>query len=371
MSAWMSEKPIAKSGFSFRISPILALVKAETFGFSFRARDGRTVKPLMPTMRSDSPSAYSTSVGSSVRQMIRRGPRIQYPMNVALTVRICGAARCSHRYTPCQVPSASSPLCTGRLRLTPVRIERTCAGMSSGPSASCRNSGSPSRTSFAKKRSRSSRTTGSAFSQISSEQLVCCVNTCATPSRNPLSASPVRSLSSSSTKPRPRVRTSKLVVAMRVVGREGVMSEQLSGIKQTLAPLAANQFPTHALIQAMHVRIPELDHVRRHPIAAPVRRARNLAVLEFLFTLLDARFQQLAIRQRAGLLGSPCAELAQARTGREINIRFLLAQLFRAALDTHLGGRLQMLPVQRQCDLRMRLDRLRLFAAVIGEEGES
>src|SRR5690606_14128391 len=74
MSAWMSEKPTTKSGCSARIASILALVKALTFGFSLRARGGRTVKPLMPTMRSCSPSAYSTSVGSSVRQTMRRGP---------------------------------------------------------------------------------------------------------------------------------------------------------------------------------------------------------------------------------------------------------------------------------------------------------
>src|SRR5690348_4627929 len=73
ISAWMSEKPIARSGSSLRISPIFALVKAETFGFSLRARGGRTVKPEMPTMRASSPSAYSTSVGSSVRQTMRRG----------------------------------------------------------------------------------------------------------------------------------------------------------------------------------------------------------------------------------------------------------------------------------------------------------
>src|SRR5690606_32367351 len=76
MSAWMSEKPTTKSGSSFRISPIFALVKALTLGFSLRARGGRTVKPLMPTMRSCSPSAYRTSVGSSVRQTMRRGPII-------------------------------------------------------------------------------------------------------------------------------------------------------------------------------------------------------------------------------------------------------------------------------------------------------
>src|SRR5579875_1635222 len=83
ISAWISENPIAKSGFNFRISPILALVNAETFGFSLRARGGRTVKPEMPTMRSCSPSAYSTSQGSSVKQTIRSGPRINPPWCVA------------------------------------------------------------------------------------------------------------------------------------------------------------------------------------------------------------------------------------------------------------------------------------------------
>ena len=73
MSACMSEKPIARSGCSARMRSSLALVKAETRGFSWRARAGRTVKPEMPTMRCSSPSAYSTSVGSSVRQTMRCG----------------------------------------------------------------------------------------------------------------------------------------------------------------------------------------------------------------------------------------------------------------------------------------------------------
>ena len=73
MSACMSEKPIARSGSSARIRSTLALVNALTRGFSWRARGGRTVKPEMPTMRRSSPSAYSTSVGSSVRQTMRSG----------------------------------------------------------------------------------------------------------------------------------------------------------------------------------------------------------------------------------------------------------------------------------------------------------
>jgi hypothetical protein len=62
-----------KSGLRSRMRSIFALRKAETLGFSLRARDGRTVKPEMPTMRSCSPSAYRTSVGSSVRQTMRSG----------------------------------------------------------------------------------------------------------------------------------------------------------------------------------------------------------------------------------------------------------------------------------------------------------
>lgn len=40
-----------RSGSSFRISSMRALVNAETLGFSRRARPSRTVKPEMPTIR--------------------------------------------------------------------------------------------------------------------------------------------------------------------------------------------------------------------------------------------------------------------------------------------------------------------------------
>src|ERR1700747_1347045 len=52
---------------------IFALVKAETRGFSLRARGGRTGKPEIPTMRQSSPRRYSVSVVSSVKQTIRCG----------------------------------------------------------------------------------------------------------------------------------------------------------------------------------------------------------------------------------------------------------------------------------------------------------
>ncbi len=54
------------------------------------------------------------------------------------TLRRCGRARCSNRYTPCQVPSASLPLCTGIESCVAVSADRMCDVMSSGPSAVCR-----------------------------------------------------------------------------------------------------------------------------------------------------------------------------------------------------------------------------------------
>jgi hypothetical protein len=65
----------------------------------------------------------------------RRHP--QLPIRCRLSRRRCGAARCSHRYTACQVPSSRRPPCTLRLRLVQVRAVRMWAGMSSGPSSSC------------------------------------------------------------------------------------------------------------------------------------------------------------------------------------------------------------------------------------------
>src|SRR5580700_393310 len=73
MSAWRSEKPSTRSGCSATMRSIFALVKAETRGFSLRARGGRTVKPEIPTMRQSSPRRYKVSVVSSVRQTIRCG----------------------------------------------------------------------------------------------------------------------------------------------------------------------------------------------------------------------------------------------------------------------------------------------------------
>ena len=73
--ACKSENPRTRSGSSASILSILALIKAETLGFSLRACGGRTVKPEIPTIRFCSPSRYKVSQVSSVRQTIRCGWR--------------------------------------------------------------------------------------------------------------------------------------------------------------------------------------------------------------------------------------------------------------------------------------------------------
>src|SRR5215472_439204 len=77
MSAWRSEKPSTRSGSRAMMRSILALVNADTRGFSLRARAGRTVKPEIPTMRHSSPRRYNVSVVSSVRQTMRCGNPVE------------------------------------------------------------------------------------------------------------------------------------------------------------------------------------------------------------------------------------------------------------------------------------------------------
>src|ERR1035437_7782865 len=106
---------------------------------------------------------------------------------------------------PCHVPSASRPPWTGRERFTVVSAVRMCAAMSSSPSAVWLNCGSPSRTSRAKKASRSRHTSGSAFSWMSSEAEVWRKCNVSRPSRNLFSAIHPATSSVNSTSPRPRV----------------------------------------------------------------------------------------------------------------------------------------------------------------------
>src|ERR1700692_3512364 len=120
MSACRSQKPSTRSGLSSTMRSILALVKAATLGFSHRARGGRTVKPEMPTIRSWSPSTYSVSVVSSVRQTMRRGPSSTLALMFPIWRLTAGGLlhdvsgsfeQAGREYYTCRPDLAPEPLC--------------------------------------------------------------------------------------------------------------------------------------------------------------------------------------------------------------------------------------------------------------------
>src|SRR5690349_22194796 len=69
----MSEKPTTRSGWSATIFATFPPVKPLTIGARSRASGGRQVHALIPTIRWPSPRRCRISVGSSVRQTMRRG----------------------------------------------------------------------------------------------------------------------------------------------------------------------------------------------------------------------------------------------------------------------------------------------------------
>src|SRR6185437_10002764 len=101
MSACRSENPNTRSGCSATIRSILALVKAETLGFSRRARGGLTVKPEMPTIRHSSPRRYRVSVVSSVKHTMRCGYCVAMRAGLYPSGRVVSAAPSVPVVLPC------------------------------------------------------------------------------------------------------------------------------------------------------------------------------------------------------------------------------------------------------------------------------
>src|ERR1700743_647405 len=118
---------------------------------------------------------------------------------------------------PCQVPSTSRPPASGIVSETAVSAVRTCAGMSSGPSSWWRNSGSPSGTRRAKKRARSAGTAWAAFSWISRLAEVWRTNSVSRPVSKPDCATHDETARVKSTRPRPRVSTTRVVAACLII----------------------------------------------------------------------------------------------------------------------------------------------------------
>src|SRR5262245_18671862 len=92
-----------------------------------------------------------------------------------------------------------------------------------------------------------------------------------------------------------------------------------------------------SLVQPTWHSAPELDSIRNDAEAGPEGRTRYRAAGESLGRLGDARVQLVGGRQRATLARGPSADLAAARTGGEIGVRFRRVHRLRLAFDAHLA----------------------------------
>src|SRR5690606_9014854 len=123
--------------------------------------------------------------------------------------------------------------------------------------------------------------------------------------------------------------------------------------EQALAPTLAFAHEQAALVQAVRPITPELDPLRLHPIALPVRRPRHLAALVIERRRLVARLEQCAAFEGTRLVRGPGAGLRGARARREIGVGLLVRYRLHRTFDPHLPA--QRLPVEQQ-------GRARIFA---------
>src|SRR5262249_21305962 len=155
---------------------------------------------------------------------------------------------------PCQVPSASTPSVTGTCSDTPVSMVFTCAGMSSGPSTSCTHPASAGATRPSAV-VRSVRTSGSAFSWITSDADVCRMKTTSKPASARASVTKRCASRVISMKPCPCVATESLAVAIS----SGVTL--VAADNRTLTKRSA----TAASVLVEHVFLQRHDHLGQAP----------------------------------------------------------------------------------------------------------
>src|SRR5437588_9548581 len=107
------------------------------------------------------------------------------------------------------------------------------------------------------------------------------------------------------------------------------------GRKPLESPAAASSRIKQAVVQPVGAALPELDALRRHAVAAPVRRpGRALAMA--LTGFLHGGLERGAVGHALALRRGPGREPGAQRPGREVRVRFLGAHLLDAALDADL-----------------------------------
>lgn len=71
-------------------------------------------------------------------------------------------------------------------------------------------------------------------------------------------------------------------------------------------------------MDASGAALPEFDRLRDNAVAAPERRERNFAVLEFGFNFFEFLEEDFFGSDDFGLVGNPCADLGFTRAGHEV-----------------------------------------------------
>src|SRR6266480_1378712 len=146
------------------------------------------------------------------------------------------------------------------------------------------------------------------------------------------------------------------------------LREASLGRKPLDSPAASASRIKQAVVQPVGAALPELDALRNHAVAAPVRGPKGaLAVAPTGF--LHGSLQRGAVRHALALRRGPGREPGAQRPGRKVRVRLLGAQLLDAALDADLP--LQVRPQDHQARGGARVQLAALAAAVVGVEDEA
>src|SRR5438309_4315427 len=145
------------------------------------------------------------------------------------------------------------------------------------------------------------------------------------------------------------------------------LREASLGRKPLDSPAAAKRIK-QAVVQPVGAALPELDALRNHAVAAPVRGPKGALAMAFT-GFLHGGLQRGAVRHALALRRGPGGEPGAQRPGRKVRVRFLGAQLLDAALDADLP--LQVRPEEHQARGGARVELAPLAAAVVRVEGEA
>jgi hypothetical protein len=124
-----------------------------------------------------------------------------------------------------------------------------------------------------------------------------------------------------------------------------------------------------AIVQPVRPSLPELDRIRRHDVAAPVRGPGYFLVEETLLHLAHCLVQFMAIGDRLALTRYPRRELMAARAIAKIAIRFPGGAPYHRARDANLA--LERRSEEGQSGAGIFGQVMAFAALVVGEECEA